>query len=144
MQSERPGSERQVILSTLIKGWLWDLVQAAVCRAFSGVSCEPYAGDSAYRANPDHKHAGDSFNIWRPDPHYSRSLCLQRKDWHGGWGMNLEIACPVDNSQVKVLIPLGPSPVLIRDDILFFGLRCSGGYITSYALCRHVLVTRVH
>ena len=37
-------------------------------RAFSGVNCEPYAGDQDNRANEDCRNCGDDFNIWRADP----------------------------------------------------------------------------
>ncbi|CAK9019827.1 Uncharacterized protein SCF082_LOCUS14676 [Durusdinium trenchii] len=103
-------------------------------RAFSGVSCEPYAGDGDYRANPDCRSCGDDFSIWRADPANSRSVCIRRDDHHGGWGMNLEIACPVDNSHTKIIVPIGSSstrtkcampsePVTCRSDAGNQGVR---------------------
>lgn len=80
-------------------------------RAFSGVNCEPYAGDQDNRANEDCRNCGDDFNIWRADPNNPRSLCIRRDDYNGGWGMNLEIACPVDNNNLKVIVPIGSSSV---------------------------------
>ena len=78
-------------------------------RAFSGVNCEPFAADQANRANEDMKEAGDDFSVWRPDANNPRSLCIRRDDYPGGWGMNLEIACPVDNNHLKVIVPFGSS-----------------------------------
>ena len=75
----------------------------SICgRTYSGVNCEPYAGDGDNRANEDCRGCGDDFSIWRPDPNNPRSLCIRRDDYNGGWGMQLEIACPVDNSNLKV------------------------------------------
>eukprot|EP00438_Fugacium_kawagutii_P026336 Skav235393 [mRNA] locus=scaffold487:19433:29663:- [translate_table: standard] len=47
----------------------------------------------------------------RADPNNPRSLCIRRDDHNGGWGMNLEIACPVDNHNLKVIVPIGSSTV---------------------------------
>ena len=84
----------------------------SICgRTYSGVNCEPYAGDGDNRANEDCRGCGDDFSIWRPDPNNPRSLCIRRDDYNGGWGMQLEIACPVDNSHLKVIVPIGSSSV---------------------------------
>lgn len=84
----------------------------SICgRTYSGVNCEPYAGDGDNRANEDCRGCGDDFSIWRPDPNNPRSLCIRRDDYNGGWGMQLEIACPVDNSNLKVIVPIGSSSV---------------------------------
>ncbi|CAE7716533.1 unnamed protein product, partial [Symbiodinium sp. KB8] len=84
----------------------------SICgRTYSCVNCEPYAGDGDNRANEDCRGCGDDFSIWRPDPNNPGSLCIRRDDYNGGWGMNLEIACPVDNSHLKVIVPIGSSSV---------------------------------
>ena len=75
------------------------------------MNCEPHAGDQNNRANEDCRNCGDDFSIWRPDGSNPRSLCIRRDDYNGGWGMNLEIACPVDNSNLKVIVPIGSSSV---------------------------------
>ena len=84
----------------------------SICgRTYSCVNCEPYAGDGDNRANEDCRGCGDDFSIWRPDPNNPGSLCIRRDDYNGGWGMNLEIACPVDNSHLKLGRALGHSYV---------------------------------
>ena len=93
-------------------------------RTFSGVNCEPFAGDQNYRANEDCRSCGDDFSIWRPDLYNPRSLCIKRDDYHAGWGMNLEIACPVDNNNLKVIVPIGSSSVNTKCAMPSEPVRC--------------------
>ena len=81
-------------------------------KTFSNVNCIKEAGDKGYRANAHDLH-GDRFHVYRNpnDPHDPRALCVRRVDhWNGGWGMELELACKVDNNQGGgggILVPLG-------------------------------------
>ena len=82
-------------------------------KTFSNVNCIQQAGDPGYRANTWDNNKGDRFHVYRNpnDPHDPRALCVRRVDhWNGGWGMQLEIACKVDNNQNGgggILIPFG-------------------------------------
>ena len=81
-------------------------------KTFSNVNCIKEAGDKKYRANAHDQH-GDRFHVYRnPDlANDPRALCVRRVDrWDAGWGMQLEVACKVDNTQGGgggVLIPMG-------------------------------------
>ena len=86
---------------------------AVVCgKTFSNVNCVQHAGDPGFRANTQDNHKGDRFHVYRNphDPHDPRALCVKRVDRNSGWGMELELACKVDNNQGGgggILVPLG-------------------------------------
>ena len=81
-------------------------------KTFSNVNCWKKAGDKGYRANAHDQH-GDRFNVYRNpnDKNDPRALCVRRVDkWNGGWGMELELACKVNNDEGGgggILVPLG-------------------------------------
>ncbi|CAE7517962.1 unnamed protein product, partial [Symbiodinium natans] len=81
-------------------------------KTFSNVNCIKEAGNKKYRANAHDKH-GDRFHVYRNpnDKNDPRALCVRRVDrWDAGWGMELELACKVDNNQGGgggILVPLG-------------------------------------
>lgn len=81
-------------------------------KTFSNVNCWKKAGNKGYRANAHDQH-GDRFNVYRNpnDPNDPRALCVRRVDkWNGGWGMELELACKVNNNEGGgggILVPLG-------------------------------------
>ena len=86
---------------------------AVLCgKTFSNVNCVQHASDPGYRANTQDNHNGDPFHVYRnpQDPHDPRALCVKRVDKNSGWGMELELACKVDNNQNGgggILVPLG-------------------------------------
>ena len=81
-------------------------------KTFSNVNCWKKAGNKGYRANAHDQH-GDRFRVYRNpnDPNDPRALCVRRVDkWNGGWGMELELACKVNNNDGGgggILVPLG-------------------------------------
>eukprot|EP00439_Symbiodinium_sp_Y106_P072724 s2562_g13.t1 len=81
-------------------------------KTFSNVDCIQKAANKGYRANAKDQH-NDRFRVYRnpSDSNHPRAWCVRRVDqWNAAWGMQLEIACKVDNNQGGgggILIPIG-------------------------------------